>query len=191
MAESQIDVTKSDIQDTRACEGNITIEYVRVDDVVKYQRNSRTHSAAQVEQIKKSIQEFGFTNPVIFDENNVLIAGHGRIEAATQLKLEKVPGIRLVGLSEVQKKALRIADNKLPLNAGWDEEQLKLEIIDLQAEDFHLDLLGFTPDELEFYTQDIDIDGFFEEVESEAEAKEEEEPKKIKCPHCGEMIEVD
>lgn len=183
--------SKSDIVNTSRTRENIAVEYIAPDVLVKYERNSRTHSAAQIEQIKKSITEFGFTNPVLIDENNVLIAGHGRVEAATQLELDSIPSIRLVGLSESQKKALRIADNKLPLNAGWDEEQLKLEMFELQSDDFRLDLLGFTADELEYFMEDIDIDGFFNEVDEEPKEEEEPEKRTITCPHCGEEIEVE
>lgn len=190
--EAGIDVEKqkADILNTRAHAQEIHIEYISPKTPVRYARNSRTHSAAQVDQIKKSILEFGFTNPVLLDEDNVLIAGHGRIEAALQLKLDSIPAIRLIGLPESKKKALRIADNKLPLNAGWDEEQLKLEIIDLQADAFNLAILGFSPDELSYYTGEIDIDGFFEENQDPQE-KEDKTPKTIICPHCGKEFEVE
>lgn len=189
MAKNRTDVTKSDIPNTHAREQAIAIEYVTPSTVVKYEQNSRTHSPKQIEQLKKSITEFGFTNPILIDENSVLIAGHGRIEAATELQLWRVPAIRLTGLTEAQKRALRIADNKLPLNAGWDEELLRSEIVELSLEDYPLELLGFSADELEFYTEEIDIDSFFEEAEPKDE-KKEEDPKQIKCPHCGEMIEM-
>src|SRR4051794_4347832 len=91
-------------------------------------RNARTHPKRQVEQLVRSMREFGFTNPVLIDEANVLIAGHGRLRAAKDLGLEQVPTIRLDGLSEAQKKALRLADNKIALNAGWDLDILKLEL---------------------------------------------------------------
>lgn len=91
-------------------------------------RNARTHPKRQIEQIVRSIREFGFTNPVLVDESNVLIAGHGRLRAAKELGLAEVPTITLADLTEAQKKALRLADNKIALNAGWDLEILKLEI---------------------------------------------------------------
>ena len=126
-----------------------TLEYIDVNDLKFYERNTRTHSDEQVAQVAESIKEFGFTNPVLIDEDNVLIAGHGRTTAAKLLGLKEVPAIRLVGLSEAQRKALRIADNQLALNAGWDEELLKIELAELQEEDFNLDLLGFSLDELD------------------------------------------
>lgn len=182
---------KEDTMNTRAHE-EIKLEYISPESCIRYERNSRTHSAAQVEQIKRSIQEFGFTNPVILDEDNVIIAGHGRIEAALNLHLDAIPAIRLVGLPDAKKKALRIADNKLPLNAGWDEESLKLELIDLKAEDFSLELLGFSADELDFYMEDVDIDAFFEQKDETPAGDAEEKTKEcIKCPHCGELIEVE
>lgn len=184
--------SNTDIMDTRAHAQEIHIEYISPNVLVKYEHNSRTHSAHQVEQIKKSITEFGFTNPVLIDEDNVLIAGHGRVEAALQLKLNSVPAIRLTGLPNAKKKALRIADNKLPLNAGWDEEQLKLEVLDLQAENFDLDILGFSSDELSYYVNDIDIDGFFEkDEEAEGSNEKEDTARTIICPHCGKEIEVE
>ena len=125
------------------------IEEINLNDLKEYGRNARTHSSEQIEQLKRSITEFGFTNPVLIDEHNVLIAGHGRCAAARALRMEKVPCIRLNGLSEAQRKALRIADNQLALNAGWDEELLKIELAELQSEDFDLDLLGFSLEEIE------------------------------------------
>ena len=124
------------------------IEQVAVDDLIPYARNSRTHSDEQVAQIAGSIKEFGFTNPVLIDETGGIIAGHGRVMAARKLGLESVPAIRLDYLTEAQKRAYIIADNKLALNAGWDEELLRLELGDLQEEGFDLGLTGFSDDEL-------------------------------------------
>ena len=124
------------------------IEQLKTADLVPYARNSRTHDEAQVAQIAGSIREFGFTNPILIDAENGIIAGHGRVMAARKLGLEKVPCIRLSHLTETQRRAYVIADNKLALNAGWDEEMLALEIADLQALDFDTDLLGFGEDEI-------------------------------------------
>ena len=129
------------------------IEYIAIDALKEYERNTRTHDAEQVEQLKRSITEFGFTNPVLIDENNVIIAGHGRRSAARELGMKEVPCLRLSGLTESQVKALRIADNQLALNAGWDEEMLRIELADLKTENFDLDLLGFSLDELEQYLE--------------------------------------
>jgi ParB-like chromosome segregation protein Spo0J len=116
--------------------------------LVPYARNSRTHSDAQVAQIAASIREFGWTNPVLIDGADGIIAGHGRLLAARKLGLTEVPCIVLDHLSETQKRALVIADNKLALNAGWDSEMLGLELQELAAEDFDMGLVGFTDDEL-------------------------------------------
>jgi ParB-like chromosome segregation protein Spo0J len=126
----------------------LKITYQKTGDLVPYARNSRTHSEEQVGQIAASIREFGFTNPVLVDEENTIIAGHGRIMAAQKLGMVEVPTITLSGLTESQRKAYIIADNRLALNAGWDDEMLRLEISDLSESEFDLDLLGFGPSEL-------------------------------------------
>ena len=120
-----------------------------VEALVPYARNSRTHSDEQVAQIAASIREFGFTNPVLVDGEGGIIAGHGRVMAARKLGLADVPCIRLAHLTEAQKRAYIIADNKLALNAGWDEDILRLELGELQVDGFDLELLGFTGDELQ------------------------------------------
>ena len=124
------------------------IEMMAVADLVPYARNSRTHDDAQVAQIAASIREFGFTNPVLIDAQGGIIAGHGRVLAARKLKLEQVPCIMLDHLTDTQRRAYVIADNKLALNSGWDEELLKLELSDLNDEGFDLDLTGFTSEEI-------------------------------------------
>jgi len=124
------------------------IEYRRPESLKPYENNSRTHSKEQVDQIVESIKEFGFTNPILIDEEGGIIAGHGRLEAAQRLSLEEVPTITLEGLTEAQKRAYVIADNRLALNAGWDIDTLTSELKSLQAEEFNLDVIGFDPDEL-------------------------------------------
>jgi DNA modification methylase len=126
----------------------MTIEQIKTEDLIPYARNSRTHSAEQTAQIAGSIREFGFTNPVLIDGSNGIIAGHGRVMAAQKLGLESVPCIRLDHLTETQKRAYIIADNKLALNSGWDEEMLALELAELRGEDFDLSLIGFDEAEL-------------------------------------------
>lgn len=121
---------------------------VLVRDLVKYKSNSRTHSKEQIEQIARSITEFGFTNPLLIDENNTIIAGHGRLDAAISSGLEHVPCIVLNGLSETQRAALVIADNRIAMNAGWDMEVLKGEIFMLNEANFDLSLTGFSGDEI-------------------------------------------
>ncbi|EMO9273949.1 ParB N-terminal domain-containing protein [Escherichia coli] len=127
----------------------LKIEYLPVGKLLRYAKNSRTHSDEQVEQLVNSIREFGFTNPVLIDEKNELIAGHGRLAAAEILEMDKVPAIRLSNLSEKHKKAYRIADNKLALNAGWDMQLLAEEVKELMDDDFDIDLLGFNDAELD------------------------------------------
>lgn len=124
------------------------IEYLKTHEIKSYVRNMRTHSAEQVDQIIDSIKEFGFTNPILIDKNNIIIAGHGRLEAAKKMRLSSVPCIRLDELNEEQVKALRIADNQLALNAGWDFDLLKAELDSLQLANFDLKLTGFSENEL-------------------------------------------
>ena len=116
---------------------------VLINSLVPWKQNPRTHSATQIEQIRRSIQEFGFTNPLLVDENGQLVAGHGRLEAAKAEGMTELPVIELQGLSEAQKRALVIADNQITVNAGWDMDMLKDEIEDLKLGDFELELLGF------------------------------------------------
>ena len=124
----------------------LTINYKATGELIPYINNSRTHSEQQVQQVAASIKEFGFTNPILIDEQEGIIAGHGRLLAAQMLKLDEVPTIMLEGLTDAQKKAYVIADNQLALNAGWDLDSLKLEIEGLREFDFDIDLLGFDDD---------------------------------------------
>ena len=124
------------------------IEIVGIESLIPYARNSRTHSDAQVAQIAASIREFGFTNPVLIDAEGGIIAGHGRVLAARKLQLTEVPCLRLSHLTETQRRAYIIADNKLALNAGWDDELLAVELLDLNAADFDMALIGFDAGEL-------------------------------------------
>lgn len=160
------------------------LEMVKVGDLIPYAKNSRTHSPEQVAQIAGSIREFGFTNPVLIDGENSIIAGHGRVMAAQKLGMAEVPCMKLTHLTETQKRAYVIADNRLALNAGWDMEMLKLELSDLKEEDFNLDLLGFdnfaieqilNPNERndeapESSGREVDIDGM---------------EMQCACPKCG------
>lgn len=141
---------------------DLEIEYKNVNDLIPYANNSRTHSDSQVAQIASSIKEFGWTNPILLDGENGIIAGHGRLQAARLLGETSVPTIQLHGLSEMQKKAYIIADNKLALNAGWDNELLGIEITDLREAGFDIDLLGFDENELKEFTSE-QIDGLTDE----------------------------
>ena len=118
------------------------VEMVPIDTVVPYARNARTHSDEQVAQIAASIKEWGWTVPILIDEDGGLIAGHGRVLAARQLNITKLPAIRAKGWSEEKKRAYVLADNKLAMNAGWDNELLGSEIKDIAELGFDIDLLG-------------------------------------------------
>ena len=125
-----------------------TIELIAIDKIIPYARNSRTHSEAQVTKIAASIKEFGFTNPVLIDKADGIIAGHGRVLAALKLGLHEVPCIRLGHLTDTQKRAYVIADNRLALDAGWDNEMLKIELDELEQDGFDISLTGFDVGEL-------------------------------------------
>jgi DNA modification methylase len=133
------------------------IEKVKLEKLIPYARNSRTHSDQQVAQVAASIREFGFTNPVLIDSEDGIIAGHGRIMAARKLEMTEVPCIRLGHLTETQKRAYIIADNKLALNSGWDDEMLGLELADLREADFDLDLIGFDAGEIEAALNPVEV----------------------------------
>jgi site-specific DNA-methyltransferase (adenine-specific) len=128
--------------------GAENIEMIGIEKLIPYAKNSRTHSEEQVAQLAGSIKEFGFNNPVLIGQDDVIIAGHGRVMAARKVGLMEVPCIRLKHLTETQRKAYIIADNRLALNAGWDNELLTIELNDLLADNFALDILGFDADEL-------------------------------------------
>lgn len=138
----------------------LKVEYKKVTDLIPYARNARTHSDEQIAQIAASIKEFGWTNPILIDGENGIIAGHGRLAAARKLNLETVPCIELAGLTETQKKAYILADNRLPQNAGWDDSLLKLEIEDLQNWGVSVESLGF---------DDAEIKALFPDAETESE----------------------
>ncbi|MEO9298787.1 site-specific DNA-methyltransferase [Devosia alba] len=159
----------SDIQsapvDVGAAERRLAVEYRSLERLVPYARNARTHSETQVAEIAGSIREFGFTNPVLIAEDGTLIAGHGRVLAARTLGMETVPAIVLTGLSETQRRALVLADNRIAMNAGWDEDVLALELSDLQEAGFDLGLTGFNDDELQnlLYGKPGEQDGLSED----------------------------
>ena len=138
------------------------IKYLKRDQLIPYVNNSRTHDNNQVKQIASSIKEFGFTNPLLIDEDGGIIAGHGRLLAADLLGIDEVPTITLVGLTEAQRKAYVIADNQLALNAGWDLDTLKVELDRLTELDFDVDLLGFDDDFLSSLL-DEPVDGLTDE----------------------------
>lgn len=159
------------------------IELWSVDRLVPYERNSRTHTPEQVDQIAASISEFGFVNPILVDSYAGVIAGHGRLAAAMDLGLAEVPVVVLDHLTTTQRKAYVIADNKLALNADWDINLLQQEVAGLHLQDFDLDLLGFDEKELQglLDPEQIDSEGppdEFKEVDDDIETEH-------RCPSCG------
>lgn len=164
----------------------LQIVYKPTAKLIPYVNNSRTHTESQIKQVAASIREFGFTNPVLVDEQEGIIAGHGRVLAATLLDIQEVPTITLAGLTEAQKRAYVIADNKLALNSGWDMDLLKIEIESLQDE-FNVELLGFDNAELEalFFTPD-----FEPATEEEQGQLDELDPKWCTCPNCGKEFDL-
>lgn len=148
----------------RKAAGKLSVIYRSVNGLIPYAQNARIHNVEQIAQIIASIKEFGWTNPVLIDEDGGIIAGHGRVMAAKEMGMQKVPCIKLAGLSAEQRRALIIADNKIAENADWNNELLKLEIGALNAEEFDISLLGFDGKELE------DLLGLLDEgVEKEPE----------------------
>ena len=146
-----------------------------------YARNSRTHSDEQIGQIAASIKEWGWTTPVLVDEDGSIIAGHGRTLAAQRLKMTEVPVMVAKGWSDAKKRAYVIADNKLAMNAGWDNEMLALEFSELQGMDFDLDLTGFKAEEI----QALQPPDFEPGTEDDQGKLDQLDPKYIACPHCG------
>jgi ParB/RepB/Spo0J family partition protein len=162
--------------------GAKALEQRNISELIPYENNARTHSDEQVRQIAESIKEFGFANPIQIDEQNNVIAGHGRLQAANLLGLTQVPVIIVEGLSDTQRKALIIADNKIALNAGWNNDLLRIELNELTELDFNVDLLGFSEIELQVMNEPN-----FEPVGLDEQGKLDEK-KKHECPNCGEKF---
>jgi len=163
------------------------LKTVPTKDLIPYARNSRTHSDAQVSKIAASIREFGFLNPIIVDGKNGIIAGHGRVMAAQKLGLADVPVIEAAHLTDAQKRAYVIADNRLALDAGWNNEMLKIELQDLDLAGFDLGLTGFDIGELTalFYEPD-----FAPGNEGEQGRLDQLAPKIVQCPHCAQEYDL-
>ena len=157
------------------------VERRAIDSLVPYARNARTHSDEQVAQIAASIREWGWTVPILVDEEGTIIAGHGRIMAAQKLGLKDVPVMVADGWTDAQKRAYVIADNKLALNAWWDTDLLAAEIQDVDGSDIDLALLGFDGTELDL----LMFDGNFEPDSSTKEIDTDEYSMVHKCPKCG------
>ena len=162
----------------------LKIKKIPIGDLVPYDNNARIHSDEQVSQIAASIREFGFTNPVLCDGGKGVIAGHGRILAAKELGLDTVPVIELSHLSEVQKKAYILADNKLADNALWDDELVKIEISALEDENFDIEIIGFNSDD---FDSGLVFGG---DGVKDPTTKDIKESNNVYCPKCGCCFEV-
>jgi ParB-like chromosome segregation protein Spo0J len=161
------------------------IEQIATDKLIPYARNAKRHDAAQVSKLAGSIREFGFNNPVLIDKDNGIVAGHGRVMAAQKLELKTVPCIRLGHLTDTQRRAYILADNRLAeIGGGWDEEMMALELGDLRELDFDLDLIGLDADKIEAILNPLESD-FAPGTEDDQGKLDQLEPKLVKCPHCG------
>ena len=158
------------------------VERRKVADLIFYARNSRTHSAEQVSQIAASIKEWGWTVPCLIEPDGGIIAGHGRVMAAQKLGLDEVPCMVADGWTDAQKRAYVIADNKLTINSAWDMDVLKLEMQDIDALGFDLELTGFDVDEM---TSLFDEPNFEPGTEDDQGKLDELAPKMVTCPHCA------
>ena len=165
----------------------MTIEHLKTSDLIPYARNAKKHDASQVAKLAGSIREFGFTNPVLIDKDNGIIAGHGRVLAAQSLALESVPCIRLGHLSDTQRRAYILADNRLAeIGGGWDEEMLKLELADLRELDTDFDLMGFDASLIEEKLNPSEPS--IPSITPESSAKEidvDSFDMDHRCPRCG------
>jgi len=159
---------------------------VKTDSLIPYARNSRTHSEQQISKIAASIKEFGFLNPVIIDGASGIVAGHGRVMAAQKLGMDELPVIEASHLSDAQRRAYVIADNRLALDAGWDEEMLRVEFAELEALGFDLDLTGFAHQEMFEIVTDKE---FAPGTEDDQGKLDQLDPKIIVCPNCGEEFD--
>ena len=170
----------------------LQIEYRAIDALLPYARNPRTHAPAQIAKIAASIVEFGWTNPILVDGDNGIIAGHGRLAAARQLELAEVPVIELGHLSSAQKRAYVIADNRLALDAGWDQELLALELAELSEAGYDLLLTGFDDSELTQMLADLDDeDGDASERDVDPDADEElPEPPRQPVSRAGDVWQL-
>ncbi|WP_423396043.1 ParB/Srx family N-terminal domain-containing protein [Burkholderia sp. LMG 21824] len=161
----------------------LAVTYRSIDELIPYARNSRTHSDAQIAQIAASLREFGWTNPVLIDDECNVIAGHGRLLAARKLGQTEAPTISLSHLTETQRRAYVIADNKLAEQAGWDTELLALELGELN-ETFDVSLLGFKPEEV----ADLLVGPTFGPADADSQGKLDQKAKCV-CPNCGHEFE--
>lgn len=151
------------------------IEKIPISEIIPYENNPRKNEQA-IEIVAKSIKEFGFRNPILIDEKNIILAGHTRRDAAIMLKYETAPCIRIEDLTELQKKAFRIMDNKSSEKASWDYEQLKAEFTDLKSSGYDLGMTGF---------EELEINSVFEDSDNDAKTTEKLGNLVITCPKCS------
>lgn len=158
------------------------IENIKIDDLKPYPKNARKHPEAQIDALKRNIEKFGFTTPVLVDDKNGVIAGHGRIMAMRELKLEEVPCVRISGLTDEEIKALRLADNKITSMSEWDMELVKseLELLPIELGTF----IGF--DEKELTLNEIDFDN----IKSNEDRENQFKKQFVICPKCGEGFDI-
>lgn len=154
------------------------VQEVAVSSLVPYERNAKKHGEDQIEKLKASIQEFGFLTPCLIDRDYNIIAGHGRVLAAQELGIEKVPCVFVEGLTDEQRRAYILVDNKIGELAGWDFELLEGELGDIT--DIDMSSFGFELD-----STHMDFDGLFADA-----PEKEKQPKTVQCPNCGEVIEI-
>lgn len=164
-------------------EQELRVEYIPIGELQEYEGNAKLHPQEQIEQIAKSIKQFGMNDPIAVWKNNVIIEGHGRLLACRQLGFETVPIIRLDRLTDKQRKAYTLAHNKLTLNSGFEIGTLERELEEL-AGSFDMSDFGFAT------ANDIDIHSFFTDEPEKGAMETENTPKRIQCPHCGEWIEI-
>ncbi|WP_439891588.1 ParB/Srx family N-terminal domain-containing protein [Ralstonia sp. 25C] len=156
------------------------VEYRPIEALIPYARNARTHSAEQIAQIAASLREFGWTNPVLVDADGTIIAGHGRVLAARQLGMTEIPVICLAHLTDAQRRAYVLADNKLAEAAGWDKDLLALELTELDGNGFDLGVIGFSAKELAGAMSDPS----FAPASADEQGRLDEKTKTV-CPACG------
>ena len=165
---------------------DLKIEYVDIGELKTYANNAKIHTAEQIEQIKKSIEEFGMNDPIAVWKNNEIIEGHGRLIACTELGYEKVPVIRLDDLSDEERRAYMLVHNKLTMSTEFN-----MDILNSELENLSIEMSDYG-----FFTPDFDVESFFTDKDVEDDKKsgmetERSASKKIQCPHCGEWFEIE
>lgn len=164
------------------------IEYIDIDKAIPYANNPRNNDGEAVDRVAASIKEYGFKNPIIIDNENVIVAGHTRLKAAKKLGIDKVPVIRADDLTPAQIRGFRLADNKVAEYSSWDNELLSIELEELQDLDFDLDLTGFDTAELDEIM--LNFAAGAEEEQGDLSTLEDKKEKTVCCPNCGEVIVI-